>query len=422
MTDVYTLILAGGVGSRLSILTEHRAKPAVPFGGKFRIIDFALSNCTNSGLSDVGMLTQYRPQSLMEHVGTGRSWDMDRSLGGLQVLQPMLEAGAGGWYQGTADAVSRNLFQVLRRRDVEDVLVLSGDHVYAMDYRPFIRLHRERRFPATVAVTGVPESQRHQFGMVRIGRSGVIAEFQEKPKATDATLGSMGVYVFRRETLIKLLQEDCEDEGSTHDFGRDIFPKLIALTDVGTHEYSGYWQDIGTLQAFYEDNLKLLDPHHRLRLNRPDWPIRTPSVDAPPARVGAGGAAVGSLLANGAVVLGRVANSILFPGVVVEAGAVVENSILMNEVRVSRGARVHRAILDKRVEVGAESALGGPGDAPPNRRIPDLLRSGLTVVGKEAALGEGAVVGRNVCLGARLRLAPGERVADAEHRTLHSAS
>jgi glucose-1-phosphate adenylyltransferase len=414
VSEVYTLILAGGVGSRLSILTEHRAKPAVPFGGKFRIIDFVLSNCTNSGLSDVGLLTQYRPQSLIEHVGTGRAWDLDRSLGGLHILQPSLEMEAGGWYQGTADAVSRNLFQILRR-SAEDVLILSGDHVYAMDYRPFIRFHQERRFPATVAVIEVPPSESRHFGMVRSNASGVIEEFLEKPKETDLHLASMGVYVFRRDVLIKLLQEDQEDPSSSHDFGRDVFPKLIRRDQVGAHLYQGYWQDIGTLQAFYDDNLFLLDSDHRNRLNRPDWPIRTPSVDAPPARVQGESRVEGSMVANGAVIRGTVENSILSPWVVVEPGAVVRHSILMNGVHVRPGASVTRCILDKRVIVGAGASVGVPGDAAPNRKIPDLLRTGLTVLGKDVSVGTGARVGGNICIGGRTTVDDRAELPDGSH-------
>jgi len=414
LADVYTLILAGGIGSRLSILTEQRAKPAVPFGGKFRIIDFALSNCTNSRLADVGLLTQYRPMSLIDHVGTGSAWDLDRSLGGLHVLQPTLDSDAGGWYRGTADAVTRNLVQILRRPRVEDVLILSGDHVYAMDYRPFIRYHRERRFAATVAVTAVaPEETRH-FGMIRRSHGGIISEFQEKPDRTDCSLASMGIYVFRRNILVKLLLEDRKDPESSHDFGRDIFPRLIRISEVGAYVFEGYWQDIGTLHAFYEANMKLLNPEHSTVFSRAEWPIRTPSTDAPPVRIQGEGSLLGSTASNGAVILGRVSNSILFPGAVVGEDAVVEDSILMNNVHVSRGARVTRSILDKRVRVGEGSTVGGRGEAPPNRLAPDLLCSGVTLLGKDVRIGGGTTIGRNACIGGRCALPPQGRVADGE--------
>ncbi len=415
--SVYTMILAGGVGSRLSILTEQRAKPAVPFGGKFRIIDFVLSNCANSGLFDVGLLTQYRPMSLIEHVGTGRTWDLDRSVGGLQILQPYLEAESGDWYQGTADAVYRNLLQV-SQRSVEDVLILSGDHVYAMDYRPMIRFHRERRFPATVAVTPVAPEITDQFGIVQTSDQGHIVGFQEKPREAQGNLASMGIYVFRRDTLMRLLKETA-GEAPRHDFGKDIFPRLIQVADVGAHTYDGYWQDIGTVEAFFDANMKLLDPDHSLQLSERAWPIRTPSADAPPARVSGSGRAERSLVANGAVVRGTVEESILFPGVVVEEGAVVRRSILMNDVHVHSGARVEHAILDKRASVGRDARVGEAGDGEPNRENPELLRHGIALLGKDVTVGDGATVGRNACVGGRSRVEPGTELPDGA--TLQSA-
>ncbi len=406
MSDVYTMILAGGLGSRLSILTEQRAKPAVPFGGKFRIIDFVLSNCANSGFSDVGLLTQYRPMSLIEHVGTGRTWDLDRTLGGLQILQPYLEAESGDWYQGTADAVYRNLLQVLQR-SVEDVLILSGDHVYAMDYRPMIRFHRERRFPATVAVTPVPPEVTDQFGIVQTNAQGHIVGFQEKPKEAKGNLASMGIYVFRRDTLIRLLQEAAGDPNPRTDFGRHIFPLLIQVADVGAHTFDGYWQDIGTVESFYESNMKLLDPEHSLMLSHPSWPIRTPSADAPPARITGDGRVRRSLVANGAVVRGRVENSILFPGVRVEEGAEVRDSILMNDVQIQGGASVSRVILDKRVRIHRGATLEDGAGAPPNQHLPELLRSGISILGKDVTVGEGTRVGGNVCVGGGRMVEPG---------------
>jgi len=416
MTDVYAMILAGGVGSRLSILTEQRAKPAVPFGGKFRIIDFVLSNCTNSGLSDVGLLTQYRPLSLIEHVGTGRTWDLDRTVAGLQILQPYRIEESGDWYSGTADAVYRNIIQIVQR-SAEDVLILSGDHVYAMDYRPFLKLHRERRFPATVAVTPVPSEETRHFGIVQTNGSGLITGFQEKPREARGNLASMGVYVFRRDTLLRLLEEDAARADSSHDFGRDLFPRLIQVADVGAYTYHGYWQDIGTVEAFYEANLLFLDPSHSRRLAHPAWPIRTPSVDAPPARISEGGHVRRSLIANGAVVRGSVENSILFPGVRVAEGAVVRDSILMNDCRIEAGARVERALLDKRVALGAGATVGGGGEAPPNEEIPDLFRAGLSLIGKDVAIPAGARVGRNACVGGGVRMAEGENVPDGGFRS-----
>ncbi len=412
-SNVYTMILAGGVGSRLSILTEQRAKPAVPFGGKFRIIDFALSNCANSGLFDVGLLTQYRPLSLIDHVGTGRVWDLDRSLGGLQILQPYLEAETGDWYQGTADAVYRNLMQVTQR-SVEDVLILSGDHVYGMDYRPMIEFHRRRGFPATVAVTEVPLDQVPQFGIVQTSPSGTIVGFQEKPRPEEArgNLASMGVYVFRRDTLLRLLAEGMSGEKPPTDFGKDVFPRLIEEAEVGAHTFDGYWQDIGTVQAFYEANMKLLDPDHGLNPSAKAWPIRTPSAEAPPARLRQGSRVQRSLVANGAVVSGRVENSILFPGARVDEGAEVRDAILMNDVHVHAGASVCRAILDKRVRLARGASVGGSDPAAPNERIPELLSNALTILGKDVTLEEKTRVGINACVGSKRTIGAGEDVPD----------
>jgi len=412
---VYSLVLAGGVGSRLSILTEQRAKPAVPFGGKYRIIDFVLSNLANSGFFDAGLLTQYRPISLVEHAGTGRTWDLDRRLGGLQILQPYLEAESGDWYQGTADAVYRNLVQVTQRTSADDVFILSGDHVYAMDYRPFLRFHQEHRFPATVAVTPLAGRDPRQFGVIETNAAWQIVGFQEKPAVPRGDWASMGIYVFRRDILRRLLREDAEDPASEHDFGKNIFPRLIRVADVGAFPFEGYWQDIGTVEAFYEANMKFLEPAHLDALTHPSWPIRTPSVDAPPARVTALGDVARSLVANGAIVRGHVEGSVIFPGVTVEEGAVVCGSIVMNGSVIGAGARVERAVVDKRVRVGRNARLGGAGEGRPNERIPDLLQAGLSLVGKCVVVEADAVVGRNVCLGGFSRVGAGERLEDGAY-------
>jgi len=395
----YAFLLAGGLGTRLCLLSEKRAKPAVPFGGKYRIIDFTLSNCVNSGIFDVGILTQYKPGSLRDHIGSGRPWDLDRNRGGVQILQPFQGNEENDWYRGTADAVYQNLVHIRRRR-AEDILILSGDHVYKMDYEPMYEFHRDRRAAVTVAVTTVPESQTDQFGIVEIDPRGRVVGFQEKPKVGSArtTFASMGVYLFRREILEMALAEDADDPTSSHDFGHDIFPRFLARgVEVYAHLFPQYWQDVGTLDSFYHANMELLAERQPFELADPEWIVHTVSLDLPPVRVGAGAEVVTSLAANGARVDGRVERSLLFPGVTVEAGAVVKDSILMHGTRVGKGAVVERVIADKGVHIGEGARVGGP-KAPglaKNRVCPEHLSSGLTLLGKSAAIARGVTVGRN---------------------------
>jgi glucose-1-phosphate adenylyltransferase len=397
--DRYAFLLAGGLGSRLCLLSEKRAKPAVPFGGKYRIIDFTLSNCVNSGIFDVGVLTQYKPGSLRDHIGSGRPWDLDRNRGGIQILQPFQGDDDNDWYRGTADAVYQNLVHIRRRR-AEDVLVLSGDHIYKMDYGPMYEFHRDRRAAVTVAVTTVPEHLTDQFGIVELDGSGRVVGFQEKPKRGTArtTFASMGVYLFRRDVLESALIEDAEVEASSHDFGKDLFPRFLERdVEVYAHLFPQYWQDVGTLDSFYKAHLELLQPRPPIELADPNWIIHTVSLDLPPVRVGSAGSLTTSLAANGVRVEGKVERSVLFPGVVVEAGAHVVDSILMYGTRVGAGARVERVITDKRVTIGAGAKVGGPEapGLPPNRVCPEHLASGLTILGTNSRLPEGVVVGRN---------------------------
>jgi glucose-1-phosphate adenylyltransferase len=397
----YAFLLAGGLGSRLCLLSEKRAKPAVPFGGKYRIIDFTLSNCVNSGIFDVGVLTQYKPGSLRDHIGSGRPWDLDRNRGGVQILQPFQGSDENDWYRGTADAVYQNLVHIRRKRS-EDILILSGDHVYKMDYTPMYESHRDRRAAVTVAVTTVPEALTDQFGIVEMDGRGRIHGFQEKPAAGEArsTFASMGVYLFRREVLEMALAEDAEDPASTHDFGKDLFPRFLDRgVDVYAHLFPQYWQDVGTLDSFYRANMELLSPRPPMELADADWIIHTVSLDLPPVRIGAGARLAASLAANGARVDGHVERSILFPGVVVERGAHVVDSILMHGTHVGKDATVTRVIADKAVEVGAGARIGGTTAAgevvAANRICPEHLSSGLTLLGQRARLPEGITVGRN---------------------------
>ena len=396
----YAFILAGGAGTRLCLLSEKRAKPAVPFGGKYRIIDFTLSNCVNSGIYDIGVLTQYRPTSLNQHIGTGRPWDLDRTRGGVQILQPALGSVESDWYRGTADAIYQNLVH-LRLRRIDSVLVLSGDHVYRMDYNQLYAFHAARGALVTVAVTEVPEDAVSSFGILETDPDGRVVGFKEKPRTAESRLASMGVYLFDRDALIRWLVEDAGIEHSSHDFGKDLLPRLVARGErVFAYRFDDYWQDVGTIESYYDANLAFAEAQPPLDLANPDWVIHTQSADRPPVRFERGGQVSKSIVANGCCIAGRVERSVLFPGVNISPEAVVRDSIVMTDTYVGRGATVDRAILDKQVLVGAGARVGHGDPSVANRACPEHLSSGLLLVGKSARLPEGITIGRNARIGA----------------------
>lgn len=391
------IIMAGGRGTRLSILSQKRVKPAVPFAGKYRIIDFVLSNCVNSGIFDVGILTQYRPHSLNEHIRAGRPWDLDRELsGGVTLLQPyQREGGALDWYIGTADAVYQNL-NIIRRQKTDTVMVLSGDHVYKMDYNPLLRFHRENQADVTIGVIDVPLKDASRFGLLVTDESGRVIEFQEKPLQPRSTLASMGIYVFRTEILAQRLTEDTRLPGSSHDFGQDVLPRMLALGDrLYTYPFESYWVDAGTVQAYWEANMDLLLADPPLDLQERDWVIHTRSEERPPVNVRVGAAISHSLITDGCVIEGRVEYSVLSPGVRVYPGAVVCDSILLTDCEIGPGAIVDRAILDKNVALGEGAHVGFGMDYTPNRLNPKSLNTGITLVGKNTRLPANLRVGRN---------------------------
>jgi glucose-1-phosphate adenylyltransferase len=392
------MILAGGLGNRLCLLSEKRAKPAVPFGGKYRIIDFTLSNCVNSGIYDVGVLTQYRPLSLHRHIGFGRPWDLDRKRGGVRILQPYLGWRETDWYKGTADAVYQNRDQI-RDRNAENVFILSGDHVYRMFYGDMLRFHEERGAEVTIGVVRVEPKDVPNLGMVHMDAADRVVGFEEKPAVSTSEWGSMGVYVFRSDPLIEILEDDARSEGSAHDFGRDVLPRFLERGTAHAFRFQGYWQDIGTLDSFYEANLDLTRREPKLNLNDPTWTIYTVPHEAPPAHLERGGRAERSLIANGCRVAGNVSDSVLFPWVCVEEGAVVRGSIVMSECVIGRGAVLDSVIIDKRAVVGRETRLGHGEDRRPNEACPEHLTSGITLVGMEARIPERATVGRNCRIG-----------------------
>ena len=393
--NVLTLILAGGQGSRLSILGEKRAKPAVPFAGKYRIIDFPLSNAVNSGLYRVAVLTQYRPHSLMQHIGIGEPWDLNRSQpNGVQIWQPYQGRKDQDWYRGTADALYQNR-NLIAESGSDRVLVLSGDHIYKQDYRDLLNFHEARGADLTVAVMNVAPEEVFRFGIMTTDATQRITKFTEKPKQSDSTLASMGIYVFNTRFLLQKLNEDAADPESSHDFGKNIIPKMVANDQVFAYPFSGYWVDVGTISSYWETNLALLQEQPGLDLYDPRWVIHTRSKERPPVRLGTSGKSRDSLLSNGCVIEGMVINSILSPGVWVERGAVVRDSVIMNDTVIRSGAVIDCCVLDKEIEVGAGTQIGVGDDNTPNELEPANINTGITIVGKRAIIPASAVIGRN---------------------------
>jgi len=393
--NVLTLILAGGQGSRLSILGEKRAKPAVPFAGKYRIIDFPLSNAVNSGLYRVAVLTQYRPHSLMQHISIGEPWDLNRAQpNGVQIWQPYQGRKDQDWYRGTADALYQNR-NLIAESGGDRVLVLSGDHIYKQDYSDLLNFHDAKGADLTVAVMNVAPEEVFRFGIMTTDATQRITKFTEKPKQSDSTLASMGIYVFNTRFLLQRLNEDAADPGSSHDFGKNIIPKMVANDNVYAYPFSGYWVDVGTISSYWETNLALLQEKPGLDLYDPSWVIHTRSKERPPVRLGPSGKSRDSLLSNGCVVEGMVVNSVLSPGVCVEPGAVVRDSVIMNDTVVRTGAVVDRCVLDKEIEIGAGAQVGAGDDNTPNQLEPANINTGITIVGKRAIIPAGAIIGRN---------------------------
>ncbi len=400
--QVMTFLMAGGAGDRLSVLSEQRAKPAVPFGGSYRIIDFALSNCANSRLPRVGVLTQYMPLSLHEHIGSGEPWGYGGDVTRVSVLQPYLSRHtAGDWYLGTADAVYQNLFFLNRDENRSDtVLVLAGDHVYVMDYREMLARHHESGADVTIGLSRVPMAEASRFGLVELDEADWITRFEEKPERPSSDLASMGIYVFRAEVLTRLLVEDAGDAGSRHDFGADVLPKAMGEgLRIQGHLYEGYWRDIGTIEAYWESSMELLGEPAPVHFDEPGRRVVSRAHKQPPAQIGAGAEVRQSILGSGSVVRGSVARSLISPGARIEPGAVVRDSVILHGSRVAEGAVVERAILDKEVEVGAGARVGvGPVEGP-NAERPDLLWSGLNIVGKRARIPPRFTLLRNAVVG-----------------------
>jgi len=374
------------------VLAEKRAKPAVPFGGKYRIIDFTLSNCVNSGISQVAVIPQYNPRSLARHIGVGKPWDLDRVVGGIALLSPFVSTnGDMHWYRGTAEAVYHNLIFIQDSR-VEEVLILSGDHVYVMHYEQMIEFHRRQGADVTLAVTEVPLAEANRFGIVALENNRVVA-FKEKPSQPKSNLASMGIYIFNKDILFKVL-EDAHRRG-LQDFGSQIIPDVIRKYKAYGHEYQGYWRDVGTIEAYWQSNMDLIIDLPPFNLYEPGSQVRTPSVDMPPVKLGPKAQVGRSLLSNGCIVNGSVFSSVLSPHVYVEAGAQVIDSIVFDDTIIAKDSVINRSIIDKECYIAQECCVGYGDDYNPNTDEPGYLNCGITVVGKGARLPPGLKVGRN---------------------------
>jgi glucose-1-phosphate adenylyltransferase len=388
------VILAGGEGSRLGVLTAKRAKPAVPFGGKYRIIDFTLSNCVNSGLFDIMLLTQYRPHSLNEHIGVGRPWDLDRSFtGGIRIYQPYKGRADTDWYVGTADAIQQN-FSFLKEGRPDYVLVLAGDHIYEMNYARLIAFHQQNAADLTIATLRVSMDEASRMGILATDANFRVTQFVEKPKNPPGNLASMGIYVFNLEVLDKMLREDAQRPDSSHDFGKDIIPRMVTTgMRVFAYPFSGYWVDVGTIDAYWRTHMDLVKFPAPLDLNDRTWIIHTRSEERPPVLIQSGATVRDSLITDGSVIAtgAVVERSVLSPGVYVGPEAVVRESIILTDASIEGGARVERCIIDKQVTIGHNACVG--------RIDPNARDLGITTVGKSAQIAGGVVIGRGVTIG-----------------------
>ena len=380
--ECIAMLLAGGQGSRLYVLTGDMAKPAVPFGGKYRIIDFPLSNCTNSGIDTVGVLTQYRPLELNSYIGSGQPWDLDGSTGGVHILPPYQGAKGGTWYKGTANAIYQNL-GFIDMHDPEYVVILSGDHIYKMDYSDMLARHKAANAACTISVMEVPWAEAPRFGIMSVDGDDMITEFAEKPKEPKSNLASMGIYVFSWKALRQYLIDDENTEGSENDFGKNIIPSMLANNErMAAYRFAGYWKDVGTLESLWDANMDMLAPESGLDLRDRSWPIYARSVSAPPAFLGENSAVAHSAVNRGSVLEGVVENSVLSQNVTVGEGAAVRYSVLFPNVEVAPGAVVEYAILGEGCKIGPGCRVGGTPENTPEGW-------GLTVLAPGCQLPEG---------------------------------
>ena len=383
--ECVAMLLAGGQGSRLYVLTTKTAKPAVSFGGKYRIIDFTLSNCVNSGIDTVGVLTQYQPLVLNEYIGNGLPWDLDRTYGGVKILPPYQGQNGADWYRGTANAIYQNL-EFINRYDPEYVLVLSGDHIYKMNYAKMLNYHKKMGADCTIAVIDVPIEEASRFGIMSTNEDNSIFKFSEKPKEPDSTKASMGIYIFNRKKLAEYLEADNADPNSSYDFGKNIIPTMLAKGEkMYAYPFDGYWKDVGTISSLWEANMDLLGEHPELDLNDESWRIFARHYADAPQYVGPTASVINSSITEGCEIEGQVINCVLGTGVKVERGALVKDSVLMDNVTVGAGAEITYSILAPEVTVGGGARLGAPRETA----------AGVTVIGEGVNIPAGRVIRDN---------------------------
>lgn len=379
--ECVAMLLAGGQGSRLYTLTEKTAKPAVVFGGKYRIIDFTLSNCVNSGIDTVGVLTQYQPLVLNEYIGNGQPWDLDKTYGGAMVLPPYQRQKGADWYSGTANAIYQNI-DFIARYDPDYVLILSGDHIYKMDYYAMLDYHKKNNADCTIAVIDVPLAEASRFGIMNTNDDGSIYQFEEKPKEPKSTKASMGIYIFNKQKLFDYLTADEADPNSSKDFGKNIIPAMLEGGErMFAYPFSGYWKDVGTISSLWEANMDLLGEKPVFNLKEPSWRIYSRNSTEPPHYAGDNSIIVNSLITEGCEIYGRVENSVLSNGVTVEAGAVVKDSVIMKGTVIKAGAVVNYTVMDGDTVVGCGCSVGG-----------DKQNGQITLVGGGLSIPDGTVI------------------------------
>lgn len=384
------MLLAGGQGSRLGVMTKKVAKPAIPFGSKYRIIDFTLSNCLNSGIDTVGVLTQYQPLVLNSYLGIGSAWDLDRKNGGVVLLPPYTDSIGSDWYQGTANAIYQNL-HFIKNYDPEYVLILSGDHIYKMDYSLMIKEHKKRGAHLTISVIQVPWEEASRFGLMIADERGRIIRFEEKPEKPKSNLASMGIYVFNRGILSHYLEENERDETTGNDFGKDVIPRMLrAGLHIYAYQFQGYWKDVGTVSTYWETNMELLEEKPQLDLFDQSWRIYSRSTDRPPHFIAQEAKVKHSLINQGCYIFGEVDHSVLFAGVKIGKKSIVRDSIIMADVIIGDGVDIYKAIIGERTVIGDNCKIGSPEGSTP---------SSIIVIGDDTTIQKGSSIKNDGAIG-----------------------